>query len=394
MATFSKWAALSVVLLACSLTACLESKPKEHGKQKLNFSAIDTANSETFTFNFAYQETGSTNVYLQATANSNSVMLATCNSAGTNCACDFFDSTSTQLGASVTASYDLVGNFYTCAYGGAAGDLTGGSVILHKQNNTKSSSAISIVNTLTPQQLIGSDLDANKVRTVYRYGCKYNFLEKIGTSTSSTNFSCADSLNLCGTGDLCFMEIIMPFNVYSDNYSNNVDKKISDAIYNGGGSNLLCGTQMKQFDCTAAAVGAGNEQTKVFGLYGDQTGNFQVPVVLTPGPNLPNETFGFAAKVGTTGNCPPGMVKRDFYHASMPAIADTTIPAMVISEIDTVSHVPDTVVVSERGGGDCNNAGVCTLPNDVVSVPQVVAPAPSYTIQNTPFCVIDPTILP
>lgn len=395
MATFSKWLAGLLPLLA--LTACLESKPKEHDRKKVDVRAVDTANATTFRFNFAYRNPsadGTIPILVQGAANTNTTMVSTCNGAGTNCVCEYFSNSlgTVSLGTSTTAAYDSVGNFFACTYSGTAASLSGAYIRLRNLNSTKIGDLISVDTTLTAQKLIGSDLDINNVRSIYRYGCKYNFLEKRDGITSPTSFNCTSTLSFCGSTNFCFVEAIFPFHVYSDNHSTNIDKKFTDLIYNAGSTNILCGTQMKQFDCSESAVGASNLMTRSFGLYSAQTGNFQVPVILTPMPNGPSETYGYAAQVGITGNCPPGMIKKDFYNASVPAMANSSLGALTVTEVSDNGVTPSAFAVNRRDGGTCNGT-VCTVPNSGTTT-QAVIPSPTFTAAGTTFCVIDPAILP
>ncbi|MGZ3712981.1 MAG: hypothetical protein ACXVBE_14550, partial [Bdellovibrionota bacterium] len=358
MAIYSKWLMrlipIGLVLLASS---CLESKPKILGGKKLDITAVDTANAATFRFNFAYRDPAvlaAVPIYLQAVANSSTVMSTTCNLAGTGCQCEFLDSaTPPNVLSSATSAYDSVGNFFTCTYGGVLASLA--SVRLRNIAGTKVSDAVPVVTTITATTLVGSDLDVNKVRTVYKYLCAFNYLEKHGSSTAPGSFLCTNTLSFCGAGrDYCFLELNYPFYLYSDNYSTNMYKQMSDLVYNAGGSNVLCGKQAKQYDCSATAVGvAAPNLAKSFGLYSQQAGNFQVPVNLIAAPSQSTEVYGYAANVGTSGNCPPGMVKRDFYTTTVPAQAESTMGADSFREIGALAPAaaPSAVINRQIGNG-------------------------------------------
>ncbi|MFX7140639.1 hypothetical protein ABTH88_22150, partial [Acinetobacter baumannii] len=71
----------------------------------------------------------------------------------------------------------------------------------------------------------------------------------------------------------------VPFYIYADTFSNNASSKIADRIYAGsGGSNLLCGLQVKQINCVADDQNpsdAFGTPVKAFGLYNEATGIWQ-----------------------------------------------------------------------------------------------------------------------
>jgi hypothetical protein len=408
MATFSKWFIRLIPLAVIVLTpSCLESKPKVLGKGKVEFSATDTANTETFRFNFAYRD-GTTPspvpVYLQGIANSNSVMTSTCNGAGTGCQCEFLQTVAgvdTVL-STATPAYDSIGNFFVCTYAGVLASLT--KVRLKNISGSKTSTAVTVDTTLTAQKLVGSDLDVNKVRTVYQYGCQYNYLEKQLT-TAPGSFTCVPSLNKCGVagvGDFCFLQILYQFYVYSDNYSTNEYKQMNDLVYGAGTSNTLCGKQAKQYDCSKAANGQPTSLVKAFGLYSEQTGNFQVPVLLVPSPVESRQNYGYAAKVGSSGQCPPGMVSKNFFTAAFGAISGSTVPAdSVVAIMDSASAPANLQVIRQEGDANpLNTGGVCLLENGgYVCYPprgaqNALGTTYPYVAAGTPFCVINQTVLP
>jgi hypothetical protein len=99
------------------------------------------------------------------------------------------------------------------------------------------------------------------------------------------------------------------------------------------------------------------------------------------------------------------MVKRDIYTASIAAITDTSVPATTATEINSPSVTPTAVAVNQRYGdgtdpglgglgGYCNSGGTCYAPrpNGTANINNWFNDA--YTAAGTPFCVIDPNILP
>lgn len=416
MATFRDWLRgilpLGLILLAPS---CLESKPKVLGAKKLDVVAVDTANSDTFRFNFAYRDPNdvatSRTIYLQGIANSNTVMATTCNAAGTGCQCEFMGTDSGGVdfvipGLASTPSYDSIGNFFSCAYNTSLAPLaTLTKVRLRNIAGTKVSAASSVETVITPQSLVGTELDVNKVRTVSRYLCQYNYLEKVGTNTTPVTFNCNSTLSLCGSGagnggNFCFVQIKYPFFLFKDNYSTNMFKQMTDQVYNAGGTNVLCNRQAKQYDCTAGTTG--QNIAKAFGLYSEQIGNFQVPILLNSAPAQASETYGYAARVGSSGICPPGMVKRTFYEATIAARADTSLAADIARDVSLATITPSALAVNRQygnggdpalglggTGGGCDGT-TCTPPRGPIEALTTHA----YVATGSQFCVIDPLILP
>ncbi len=405
-----------------AFTACLQSKPKVLGKNKPNLGRSDTANSSSFKFNFAFRDTTAAApldkiIYIQGSANSKTPIMSACNSAGTNCVCEFLDATGAEIeetdAATGEISYDQTGNYLRCDYDGVIGNLA--SVRVRNQNSTVTSATLTVDTTLTAQKLIGTDLDVNLVRTVYRYECLFNYLQKDDTTT--TSFDCSNQGSTCwntaapaASGDFCIVQTDFPFYLYSDNYSTNISQKVADRLYNQGASSTICGLQIKQFDC---AGGSGTPVAQ-FGLFGQQVGIFDTAVQLSAGPDISAITYGFAAKTSTfLGQtvCPPGMQRRVFYTAT--TAASTTFPAPDAQESNypsgsAVKEIMDPVtpaftsleVVKLRGAqigagpavsGDCNGT-TCTLPDvslgTITSFNYVSAGAAQE------FCVIPTSLLP
>ena len=361
---------ISLVFLAVAAAlvsgSCSQTKPKTLGKRKLDFSSTDTATADTFKFNFAYRDASTTDatlkkiVYLQGAANTKTPIVSTCNNAGTNCVCDFYnnDTATPRLLESTSnsndISYDVTGNYIRCNFNGTLSDLD--SVVIRNQNSTVVSAVYSVETTLSAAKILGEDLDLNRLRTIYRYGCVYSFLQK--AATSSTSFDCSNQGSQCwnnpgvASGDFCILKSVFPFHLYSDNYSSNISLKQADRLYNQGGSDRLCGVQVKQFDCATAA---GNLSAQ-FGLYSEQVGIFEQAVQLSAGPDIAVTTYGFAAKTSTFNGqtvCPPGMERQVFYRAS--TVNVVTNPSTGATNLGVASNYPNgnqlTEIASPTGSG-------------------------------------------
>mgnify|MGYP003353397755 FL=1 len=165
---------LTRLLLPVILTACLETKPKVLGQDaKVDFGAINTNASASFKVNFALVNTSNSTIYVQGNTNAKSTLIATCNFAGTGCQCKFLDASGNTLATTSNSqiSYDDPGNYYRCVYSGAQPITSVASVTLQSLDGGTSTgpTTVNTNSSLTLSQLIGPDLDLNRVRYVFRY---------------------------------------------------------------------------------------------------------------------------------------------------------------------------------------------------------------------------------
>jgi hypothetical protein len=400
----ARTAIFASLFIPAMLAGCLQSKPKTLGKTKPSVGRTDTADSNSFKFNFAFRDTAAVApldkiIYIQGSANSKTAIMSTCNSAGTNCVCVFTDTGGGTEETDVLTneiSFDQTGNYLRCEYDGVLANLL--TVKVRNQNSTVNSETLSVDTSITVQKLIGSDLDVNLVRSIYRYECLHNYLQK--TATTVTNFDCSSSASLCSPplsatpGDFCLLKTNFPYYVFSDNYSTNLDQKPGDLLYNQGNDSSICGIQIKQYDCS----GGSGTPVRQFGLFAQQTGIFEMPVQLSLGPDISATTYGFAAKTSTfMGNtvCPPGMERKIFKQATTSTVGtgDSNFPnGQIIKDIATPTPPYGDLAIDRLQGGDCNNI-TCTLPTVIHPSPPA-AFAYSVPAANEEFCVIKETILP
>lgn len=402
-------------LLALSLTSCLDQKPKVLGSSsKYDFSSFDTDASELFRFNFVLRK--GTTFYAQGASNSKAGLISTCNFAGTGCECDFLNSSGASLyvASGSNISYDDRGNYYRCVYNGSTSVTSVASVKIRNISGSVTTDAISVDTdgtdstpvTLTLAKLIGSELDLNRVRTIYRYACEFTFLQKAGTTTQS--FDCTTQAESCDpdgttTKSFCLLKARFPYHLYSDTYSTNFYQKISDKLYNGGGSDRICGMQIKQIDCVGTTDDAYGTPSPKFGLFGEQTGIWDTSVSLGAGPDLIPSSFGYAARTSSSTNeCPPGLEKRIFYRANgTDGIVTSDIApthnftsGLSATEVGLTTTTPAVFNISKYSGGtggSCNGT-TCLIPNSFVA-----APVKSFTYTSTgqtEFCVIPSGLLP
>lgn len=404
-------AAFAAVSLLAAFAACSDVKPKNFGSRQISFDGgNDSTTTETFRFNFAYVNSAAAAplnkiVILQGAANSKAAIGSVCNLAGTNCVCEFYNGSDVLLETtdSTEMGYDSTGNYLRCEFDGTLANLK--KVRVRNQNSTKFSETYNVETpaTLTLQKLIGSDQDINQVRTISRYTCLYNFLQKQGTT--ELLFDCSNQGSTCWSGftnsagatsgDWCLLQTTLPFHLYASNYENNYATKEADKLYFSEGDGLVCKTQVKQYDCG----GTGGTPVKDFGLYATQTGIFDTPLSLTPGPGKTVVNYGFGAAVSTYAGatvCPPGMVKRIFYRA-VTSTAQTIGPShnmpntLTATEIRDPAASPLPLEVNKVGGGDCYGTDTCLLPTQSMGL---VTNYPYSSTGQNAFCVIDPALLP
>lgn len=424
MGTFNNRMARATAIFAPALlaTACLNIQPKVLGQQGLfDFSAFNGSGvSGSFVFNFALLTTGSTNtVALQGSDNAKSAITGTCNLNGSSCLCNFLDSAGNKLGSTNSSqiSYDQGGNYVTCTVPASVTTGQISQVTVQNLDGSVVSTALSVntaANPLSLNQLIGSSLDANHVRYVYRYQCEYNYLQKNGTSEAG--FDCTNQTVSCDSDgntakNFCLLKVRIPFFLYSDTYSSNFSSKIADKLYGTTAAPTVCGLSIKQINCVESDVDPTNGGTtdtfgtpvKQFGLYGQSTGIWTTSVSLPSGPNQASASFGFAAPVSTTtGACPPGLVKQIFYTATVLGSTNispnTNVPAsQTLTEISDPSTTPSVVhwaklAGSGRSGGDCNGTN-CVLPVST-NVSTGIADSSYSNASQTAFCVIPASALP
>jgi hypothetical protein len=409
----------AILLPTLGITACLNTQPKVLGQQGVfDFSAFNGSGVQgLFTFNFGLITQATTGgvttntVSVQGSNNAKSAIIGTCNLTGSSCLCNFTDSQGHALGSPVATTYDSDGNYLTCV---APNNIAGlvSNVTVTNLDASVSSIVTPVTSTLTLNQLIGSDLDANRVRTVSRYLCEYNFLQKAGTSAAG--FDCTNQATSCDTDgnpgkNFCIVKARYPFYLFADTFSTNFSAKIADKLYGTSAAPTICSLTIKQINCVESDIDpaqGGAPDTfgtpvPAFGLYGVSTGIWQTAVSLPSGPNQPAASFGFAAAVSaTSGNCPPGLVKRVFFTttvdpAALPSSSNpsSNMVAQVATEVSDPSIVPNVFTLAKLSGGtggNCNNTR-CTMPNSAL-----VSGLTTYTYSSanqTAFCVIPAGIL-
>jgi hypothetical protein len=383
------------------MPGCLGNEVKVKGRNgKIDFSSVDGGTQSSFKFNFAYHATVSdTTFYMQGTSNSKSGSIGTCNLAGTGCVCEFLDSNSAVLytTSSSQISYDERGNYYRCTYAGSSAIANVSTVRIKNNSGTVTSEKMSVYlpSTLSLPVLMGTEVDINRVRSIARYACVFNFLQKYGTTTQG--FDCTSQPVSCDpdgtvTKNFCLLQASFPYYLYSDYYATNFWEKLADKVYNGGGTDKICGLQIKQVDCT----GAGGTPSVKFGLYGEQTGMWDTSVSLASGPDQLATNYGYAARTSaSTTECPPGLEKRVFFKTTV-VTSDITpghnfTSGLIATEVNVSTVTPAAFPIDKYGGGGCTGTAGCTLPNSYAGLAK--ASQAYSSAGQTEFCVIPSTYL-
>lgn len=308
-------------------------------------------------FNFAYQPPGAAVVSLQASVGTEAVMARVCGAAGKNCGCDFLDADGRSVGktAAGEANYEVTGNYLTCE---AKAGLRPVKVRAFSQSKTPFP-ILPVNESLRLNQIMGAALTVNRVRSIYRYTCTHDYLQKSGTSKNY--FDCSGGAGSCGgvgdpIGDFCLLRAETPYYLYSDNISSNVALRISDRFYNEG-SSRLCGATIASFSC----VGEGRAPLRQFGVYGVSVGMWTEPVQFRANPDAVDVTYGYAAKVSAdTGLCPPGLVKRAVFRAEVDSRnigPGHGIPdQMTVTEMFSPDFKPQPFRIKKLVGGYCDGS--------------------------------------
>ncbi len=355
------------------------------------FVATQAAAEQNFRFNFAYQnpELGGLGqrIDLQAAAETEQTMIQVCGANGSSCVCEAKDAGGKLIGRTDAShiSYDGNGNFFRCFF--VKPRATIATVRIFR--NKISSPALPVKSSLTIYDLLGGSLDANQARTIFRYSCEQTYLQKEGTTMDM--FDCSHQATQCSVaGDFCLLKSRFPYYLYSDNYASNFHEKIADHFYNSGGSGRICGLQIKQFDCADAQ----SIPSAQFGIYAQQIGIWRSALALNSSPDAVSRVYGYVARTGPTGECPPGLEKRVMFSRNVDA-SDITpshnFPSgIVVAEVAAPSREPSPFEINRYDQGQCNGS-TCTMP---VSFAGNAKPAQPFFRVSSEFCVIPATLLP
>jgi len=353
------------------------------------------APAEELPLAFAYRSTnGDRNpkvVYLQGTALSKPALLAACGQKGENCACELQDEAGNVLQRSKKLSYEIEGNYFRCEIDREHGGHL--KARLFRKRSKQTSAILSVENSVKLESLMHRELNANLVRSIFNYYCHFTYLQKAGTSTY--NFDCSNQVQSCGSdkgipGNFCVLQTSRPFYLYADNFSTTFPLKASDRLYRADIDGRICGTQVKEYDCT----GLNGFPQVEFALYNSEVGIWTVPIRLQPSPESPEMTSGFAAKVSPrTHECPPGLVKKAFYQAVTDSrgLGDSNLPqGEVVRQVGEPGVEVAPLTLHQIAGGDCDGRS-CVPPRTYSGQVKSLA----YTrSEQKEFCVIPREILP
>jgi hypothetical protein len=406
----------SVPLLAACIDTSVKDLTKKENKLKLNPSTTNSLTNFRLSYASKYSGTSPANVagnyvLLQGVLESGSAFTNTCGSTGTNCYCDFYDSSDALLGSAggstANIKYSSNGNFVSCLI---PSSLTAANVAKARIRNTASSTytttttlqtTITVANSgITLPQIVGG-LDTKYVRTVYSYQCYV--IGRTGTGSSSTGFACtANPFNLA--------HATYNYYVYQDGTTSLTGQRATNAIFN---NNQFCGIMANAIDCTSI----NSTLTKLMGLYAQRTGAFTAAVNLYTAPPLalPGYSAGFSALQGygipstefIDAVCPLGFLERDIYTITANSTTEgsfatrlgltTDLPDLNDVRVSTKSATETMSVKTYTANGICDGT-ICTVPTGTIT--NALSAAAGKTMPSTStgagttFCALDPSFLP
>lgn len=351
-------------------------------------------------FAFENNELGGTDrgIYLQAESGTDDLMMRVCGLTGQRCSCEFLDSAGRVVGASKgnEIRYEAVGNYFRCSINGTIRGAVSARLVERKPKGRRSA-IVQIRDHVSLGDIIGRELDFNRLRYIYRYNCEQTYLQKEGTT--SWSFDCSRQFASCDPSgnprnNFCLLNANFPYYLYSDSYSTNFGQKIADEFYNGDGSGRVCGLQIRKYNC----AGEQGYPVKNFGVYGQMIGYWRVAVSLQPAPDAAVSVFGYAGRVSpVTNECPPWLEKREFQRADIVTsdiYPSHNFPSQMTSTLVGSSSVsPQEVEIYKYSGGMggfCNGE-YCSLPNSFAGT---VKSHRYASVEGTSFCVIPASMLP
>lgn len=190
------------------------------------------------------------------------------------------------------------------------------------------------------------------VSEVHSYDCKFRFFEGEGVNSDSITCPSGQHLGL--------YEANYKFYLYQNRNSSNFSLRGTSELF----SSPVCGLRLERFICDPS------QETKVeFGLSARSEGIFTVAVSLVPAPHLGGHTTGFAAMLGSRGECPDGLVKIRPYYAYPASMLDPLPSTFInrngsLNSIQVASEKPEPFAVTRTPAlTPCDARGRCQLPN-------------------------------
>lgn len=415
-----RYTAVCIVLFSFFLASC-GTEYKDVGNRTTDEFNLDLDTDESSTnyrlaFGLRATETA-TAIEVQAVANSSSTFVEICGNAGTNCRCEFsttaLEEVNFENSSNVTYSSSL--NFFKCDMPSSITDPTQYKFV--RINSLGGGQATPIVriheedqgsNTIEGLDLgtLITGLDAAKVRNIYNYKCRFNFIQSPNFTATTGTLSCA----VAGVND--FVGITAPFTyyMYSDKLTNNLGSRLADFPYANGN---LCTLAARQINCNQTLDdedGTPNPNRLDFGLYAAESGIFDVRVSATSAPVLlggVSEVYGYAANTDSSGDCPPFLEKRQLYTATVPASPDDGGGLWIGGYLSANSNYDatqsDSIIATTNPGNlevRVYNNGLCTTGTDCDRFPsistvgnKISTTTSAFAQSGGDFCVIPSSIL-
>lgn len=248
------------------------------------------------------------------------------------------------------------------------------------EEKPRRSNSVPVRATLTWRNLLGPDLQKNRVTWVYRFTCDRTFVEGEGVSKEG-EVSCPPSQKL---------GLLHTIYHYYTRWSEE-GKETAEPI--PVATDSVCGlTSYSAWRCLDGS------KVLLFGLYRREIPPFIVPVSLTRAPvgDALMSVYGYAAETDANGLCPVGLVKVKQWNASPPTLGPADSGGLYSTfRNDTgdlnnriiESQQPKSFVISRhKSRTPCDGKGNCAFAT-------FDEPAPAFTTPYSPggeFCVIPP----
>jgi hypothetical protein len=232
---------------------------------------------------------------------------------------------------------------------------------------------------LSVSQALAAPILPSVISEVHSYDCKFRFFEGEGVNS--------DSITCLSGQHLGLYEANYKFYLYQHKNGSNFSLRGTSQQF----SSPVCGLRIERFICDQA------QETKIeFGLSARSEGIFNVAVSLVPAPHLGGHITGFAAMLGSRGECPDGLVKIRPYYAYPASMLDP-LPSNFINRngslnsIQVATEKPEAFsLIRTPAVTPCDARGRCQLPD---GEPHVASSA-TYVGASPIVCAVPASAIP
>ncbi len=361
--------AIPLILVCAALVSCNVGQGiKTLGKKALSGNGTPATDADTFSITLAYRNptelTAATRrvVSIQGIRAVPSASLVNeCGATGNLCTCEFYRSSSDA--APITASavgISSQNNSFSCTIPPSITDTQVDTNVINfvklKRIDvpSKNTGLIEVKETLTLEDVLGSNLSKTKVRGVFKYSCNRTFFEGEGVEAARIVCLAGQHLGIIGA----------TYNFYTFRSGEDRNEAGGDSAFD----EAICQrNSFLKIQCT------GNTPELRYGFYKESVEPFVVGITMTRAPEGENLTasYGFAALPDSAGNCPTGLIKVRPWVAQPASIiqdslGDANPPSNFINTGNTLNNTvveqlqPANFVVSrQKNASACGNDGNC-----------------------------------